>query len=364
MTVYEQLKKWQSIPHARREWAGYREKLTDFVVNHTEPDTSAAVLGAGHCDDLDLSRLSRHFGKIILVDREMKAMEGAEASYKRKGRLETDEADGSSENVEKVCILEKQVHDFLGITEKEYEEFSSCLQQGIELRGRNTDIRELAELAERKLEELYKKLESRPLTLISSSSDDLSSSSSDNRTSSSSDNRTSSSSDNRTSSSSDNRTSSSSDNQLSGGSDILFLGTCDYLIIAGLHSQLDNMLSWIWNAYEQALGQHAPWMYPYFAKQSDRSVHRFDEALLQTAGQGIICAYEARRLGISGKVQGAAKGIADMDTAVMDGRLERTATEKLLWNFDLAQGIAYEMLVESFKSNIYLESILLKNMSQ
>ena len=271
MSVYEQLKQWQKIPHARREWAGYRRQLTEFVIRHTAPDSVAAILGAGHCDDLDLSALSGHFSKIILVDRDFSSMEGSTAGWQLSAR----------------CEVQKQQKDFLGITDQEYEDYCDCLQQGIRLRGRNTDIRELSELARRRLDPLYGALQAHPLELVD--------------------------------------------------------GGCDYLIAAGLHSQLDNLSVLIWNAYEQALGQHAPWMYPYFAKHNEEAAARFDERLLREAGHGLILALERQRLGIPGSVQGAARGLLDMEGAVRMGRLERTAQERLYWNFDIAQGIAYEM---------------------
>lgn len=272
MSVYGQLKDWQKIPHARREWKAYRDRLTAFITAHTESGATAAVLGAGECNDLDLGVLCGHFRKVYLLDLEESVMREACA------RCHAPQ--------EKTVLLAR---DFLGVSQMDYEDYAQTLQLGIRLRGKNTDIRELAGLARRKLDSIYEKAFARPLALLD--------------------------------------------------------GECDYVIAAGVHSQINAMAPMIWNAYEQALGQREPQMYLYFAEKNNEAVRRFDEAALSAARRGALYAYEQKRLGIEGSVQGAVQGMENMARFIKEGKLRETGREQLLWNFDVAQAIAYEMLL-------------------
>lgn len=72
--LYDDLLSLQTIPTAYTDWAGYRERLTDFIVEQTDPHTTACIVGAGACNDFDLRRLSDHFDRLLLLDRDTDAM--------------------------------------------------------------------------------------------------------------------------------------------------------------------------------------------------------------------------------------------------------------------------------------------------
>ena len=72
--LYDDLLSLQTIPTAYTDWAGYREQLTGFILEHTNPHTTVCIVGAGACNDLDLSRLTGHFDRLLLLDRNMNAM--------------------------------------------------------------------------------------------------------------------------------------------------------------------------------------------------------------------------------------------------------------------------------------------------
>ncbi len=73
-TLYDDLARNRIMPNAFSDWAGYRDRLTDFILNSTDPDTSALIVGAGACNDFDLVRLKRHFCRVTLLDQNEQAM--------------------------------------------------------------------------------------------------------------------------------------------------------------------------------------------------------------------------------------------------------------------------------------------------
>lgn len=75
MNIFESIKKEFTIPNAYSNWKDYRKALTDLILQDEEicdpsaaKKRSIAVLGAGPCNDLDLKRLTTHFGSIDLID--------------------------------------------------------------------------------------------------------------------------------------------------------------------------------------------------------------------------------------------------------------------------------------------------------
>ena len=101
--LYDDLLALQAIPNAYEEWASYREQLTDFIVDHTGPHTTACIVGAGACNDFDLQRLSMHFRELRLIDRNTDAI--------RKGVAR-----------QNIFIRDNQIEriDLLGITDEQY----------------------------------------------------------------------------------------------------------------------------------------------------------------------------------------------------------------------------------------------------
>ena len=73
-SIYDQLLDLQHIPHAYTDWADYRQDLTRFILQHSEKGATAIVIGAGVCNDYDLSHLLAHFSTVTLLDRNKQAM--------------------------------------------------------------------------------------------------------------------------------------------------------------------------------------------------------------------------------------------------------------------------------------------------
>ncbi len=145
MSVYDELLKTQTIPHAYENWAAYRKELTDYLVGVTEAGSTLAIFGAGGCNDLDLAVLRTHFSKITLIDCKKESMFAALDTY----HLEQDDT---------ICLKEA---DFLGITPYEYREYADDILRMIQVEGKDTDMDEVAEYAILRMKELYGRAEKR-----------------------------------------------------------------------------------------------------------------------------------------------------------------------------------------------------------
>ncbi len=77
--LYDDLLQNQIMPNAFSDWAAYRDELTGFLLSSTDSGASALIVGAGPCNDFDLVRLKRHFGKLMLLDRDGQAMRAGAA---------------------------------------------------------------------------------------------------------------------------------------------------------------------------------------------------------------------------------------------------------------------------------------------
>ena len=69
ISLYDQLKELTNIPGAYDKWQQYRRELTDIIIEEC-PSGSVLIVGAGQCNDIDIAKISRHFEKVTLFDRE------------------------------------------------------------------------------------------------------------------------------------------------------------------------------------------------------------------------------------------------------------------------------------------------------
>jgi len=69
------------IPDAYERWASYRKSNTNFIIDSVSSHKGIIILGAGRCNDIDLLSLSRHYPEVMLVDRDMVAMQEALITY-------------------------------------------------------------------------------------------------------------------------------------------------------------------------------------------------------------------------------------------------------------------------------------------
>ena len=109
--IYERFLERSSRDDEFNDWAEYRAELTEFIIENTAPGASLLILGAGKCNDLDLTRLAEHVGSITLSDyREETAAE----AFLRYGLK-------PSEHIRFLAS------DYVGITDDDYIEYTDLL---------------------------------------------------------------------------------------------------------------------------------------------------------------------------------------------------------------------------------------------
>lgn len=128
MNLYDSLKRNFILPDAYEDWHNYRNTLTSYLIRQADEITlpltdcsifssvfskpTLAIVGAGACNDLDLSALTAHFSQITLIDYDIPATKQALCTY----HLETHPQ-----------IVQKE-ESLTGITENDYRKFCSMLQ--------------------------------------------------------------------------------------------------------------------------------------------------------------------------------------------------------------------------------------------
>lgn len=109
-SLYDQLLALQRIPHAYDEWTEYRASLTAYIIAHTKRNTSALIIGAGACNDFDMSKLADHFSQITLLDRNTQSIHAG---------------------LTRQCVTADHVHalkaDLLGISDTAYRAMDAAL---------------------------------------------------------------------------------------------------------------------------------------------------------------------------------------------------------------------------------------------
>ena len=138
--LYDDLLSLQTIPTAYTDWAGYRERLTGFILEHTNTHTTACIVGAGACNDFDLRRLNGHFDRLLLLDRN---------------------TDSTKEGMERqsIRIPERDLlyADLLGIPEDVYRSISDHMLSAIREQQRRTapDAKAVERLFLREMDAAY-----------------------------------------------------------------------------------------------------------------------------------------------------------------------------------------------------------------
>jgi len=114
--IYNQFKARASRDDEFNDWAGYRDRLTEFVISCVPSGGSLLILGAGKCNDLDLKKLAEHCGVITLSDYRP---ETAEEAFRQYGL-------SPSEN------LRFAESDYVGITDEDYLAYTNLLLKTME----------------------------------------------------------------------------------------------------------------------------------------------------------------------------------------------------------------------------------------
>ena len=140
--IYQYLRDCQRINHAWENWRDYRQELTSYLLKYTSPGSTAAIFGAGECNDLDLRQLLQHFESVTLYDYDMEAMHRG---------IERQKAIGFTG-------LKFRQADFVGIPEEAYIEYTTLLAQECATEKRRETV------ILQKLEQMYETAEKESLS--------------------------------------------------------------------------------------------------------------------------------------------------------------------------------------------------------
>ena len=181
--------------------------------------------------------------------------------------------------------VELYTGDFLGITPFAYQEFCRGMQEEINHRGKLTDVTELAQTALPLVEKMYADAKIQREKLV--------------------------------------------------------LPQADYVAVSGVHSQVNHMLPWIWQAYMQALGQREEMIFQRASQENERIMRDMNDKLLAAAGQKLFVSAEKTRVGVPGGVEGAWQALEDLKKRPEGANL--IDTKSFAWGYDLRQNMIYEM---------------------
>lgn len=121
----------------------------------------------------------------------------------------------------------------------------------------------------------------------------------------------------------------------------------DNVVVLGVHSQINNMLAWMWDAYESALGQQDKRVHQYISSENTRIIEAFNDKLFDIAKKHIIIGAEQSRAGMSGAVEGAHQCILDVQRRMNSYSYIDANLAVIDWPFDVDRDIIYQMLIAS-----------------
>ena len=269
--LYQKLSGMLILPNAFEEWKEYREKVTKYIIEHSEADRSIAILGAGRCNDLDLAKLKEHFSFISLFDRDEDAMKEALKRY------------GLEDNPD----IDIQVRDFVGISDEDYADYADLMIREMNKKGRDTDLKEVAPLMLEKLEEIFKKTRAHSADIG--------------------------------------------------------IQQYDYATVLGVHSQLLNMLVWIWAVGLSNIGQSEKTVEDRIKREDLYQVKKLNDDINMLVRRGFFLGCEMSRSGAKGGVEGALQAMADINTRNEKHLMKINNAATITWPLNARENINYQM---------------------
>lgn len=129
----------------------------------------------------------------------------------------------------------------------------------------------------------------------------------------------------------------------------------DYTVSFGLHSQLNNMFAWIWNAFSQPLGcpdasDGETSVLSYLAAQNAPVISRANDTIMGCTGNTAFFANELENLSTHTSVSGALECIRDIKERCPD-----CTAAVADWNF--SETVTYRMLLQKAEVNSAFSSV-------
>lgn len=134
----------------------------------------------------------------------------------------------------------------------------------------------------------------------------------------------------------------------------------DYSLMLGLHSQLNNSFSGIWNYVlasvaglperdERMLSEFSSLLSQIEKKQSDENaeiVRRVNDSVLMATGKGVFMGYELCLEHMrESLIEGAYQASRDFEIREKEGRISCSCYERMTWPLNRRRNIVYEMIL-------------------
>lgn len=308
--IYDQFKARASRDDEFNDWAGYRDRLTGFVISCIPSGSSLLILGAGKCNDLDLKKLAEHCGVITLSDYRP---ETAEEAFRQYGL-------SPSEN------LRFAESDYVGITDEDYLAYTDLLlktmeklsgsqeSQGSSRESQGDSLEEIAgpELSALKecLEQIYQRNEGYQISLGNA-----------------------------------------------GSTDNAGTAVYDNAVVTGVHSQLNNsfrgLFQYVRKDVEDRGGEIRfleelnTSIFKTTRRHTKKLVTRFNEAVFAAVREGVVYGYEKNIIytpaGANEPVIGTVDGARQAGEAIANLPAEKTLD--CIWPLSRRRGIKFTMSI-------------------
>ncbi|MGN0341744.1 MAG: hypothetical protein ACI4DO_03030 [Roseburia sp.] len=182
--------------------------------------------------------------------------------------------------------LQCSVCDLTGISARRYEEFSDLLLDQIKIFGTSIDMELLSDCAISYLHDVYDHLPAQPVVFAADS--------------------------------------------------------FHYSVSFGLHSQLNNMFAWIWDAVTASLPQGNTSVHSYLASQTPAIVKKVNDTIFHCTEKAAFFANERMNTASETPIAGAYDCILDVKN-----RYPHCTAAVVDWPFAPARGITYQMLLQT-----------------
>lgn len=302
---YDMFREAEINENAYEDWCEYREQVTDFIVKSVRKDSTAAVYGAGRCCDLDLKRLAECFSTMVLYDYDEKAMKDALKLY---GLREGKNAVPTG-GIEHVCEIRLMQADFTGMERESYIRFTDHFHYGL----KNIKTEQDADDFRREL-----------LAIIRNAYADAEKKRARERVE----------------------------------------AAADYSIALGLHSQLNNSFSAIWNyvagavagleGLPEIIGETVKKTFTDIEteqrKNTQRIVNSVNTMISENTRDSIFIGYELYVKTMPGSpIEGAYNCSHDLEEREKNGEIQTVSYIRTEWPLAIKRELVYDMVVGKFK---------------
>ena len=224
--LYNGLRKLQNMTEAFENWKVYREKVSQYILQNTQQGTTIAIVGAGRCNDIDLTLFSKHFSEMSLIDIDDMGMRDAIKKY----------------DIDATCKVDIVVRDFVGIQDKDYIEFANIMCKDMKKYKSFFSPMVTGPKMIEKLNEVYSKISEYELDLGEKN--------------------------------------------------------YDYVVVLGVHSQLNSMFEWMWRSMISALGKNDFTVRERVSQENLNIINKFDATVYKMARRGLFIGCEREIIGI------------------------------------------------------------------